>query len=155
MCYEDIFYSKTSYYWGKWASLWQLVFSPGSMLEKASPTGANSIIKDKSLRMVHVYSFILQFHCCISKMKLIKLYSLAHLSEHLIPLILSFLVWKYVIFPTSHLKVQLVSRNPRIKAMNLLFFREATSSTDLIRHLLKWSEFILLPLCGRTWTGKA
>ena len=151
MYYERYILLKNIILLGKISITWQLVFSDSEEVcfwksKLPYPTGPNSIISrafiNGSMFRVHISSSTL--FVALAKWSSLSFILLAHLSKHLNPLILSFLFWKYVIFPTSHLKVQLIPKPP-IKAMNLLFSERPHLCTEPLRHLLKWSEFILLP----------
>lgn len=109
-------------------------------------TVANSMISRAfihgSMFIVHISTSTL--FVALAKWSLLSFILLVRLSKYLNPLILSFLVWKYVIFPTLHLKVQLIPKPP-IKDMNLLLSERPHLFMEPLCHQLKWSEFILLP----------
>lgn len=121
----------------------------GSMLlnkQASYQTVANNVI---SRAFINGLMFIVRISTstlfvALAKWSSLSLILLVHLSTPLNPLMLSFVVWKYVLFPTLHLKVQLIPKPP-VKDMNLLLSKRPHLCTEPLRHLLKWSEFILLP----------
>lgn len=129
----------------KISTIWQLVFSPMPLKYQASYQAVtNNVISGAFglMFVVHISSSTL--FVALAKWSSLSLILLVHLCKALKLLILGFLVWKCVISPTLHLKVRLIPKPP-VKDVNLLLSERPHLCTEPLHHLLKWSEFILLP----------